>query len=50
MIVLVALSNMRRAHFRLIFSSACFTWTDGVNQAKDELIQLYNENKLHKQL
>ncbi|EPB86262.1 hypothetical protein HMPREF1544_06904 [Mucor circinelloides 1006PhL] len=50
MVVLVTLSNIWRAHFRLIFSSAPFTWTDVVNQVKDELIQLHNENELHKQL
>ncbi|EPB86238.1 hypothetical protein HMPREF1544_06966 [Mucor circinelloides 1006PhL] len=50
MVVLVTLRNIWRAHFRLIFSSAPFTWTDGVNQVKDELIQLHNKNELHKQL
>jgi hypothetical protein len=49
-VVIVTLANIWRAHFRLIFHSAPFIWPDVVNQVKDELQQIHNEDELHKQL
>jgi hypothetical protein len=50
MVVLVTLGNIWRAHIRLIFLSAPFTWTDVVQQIKDELLQLHDQSVIHKQL
>ncbi|KAL9542213.1 hypothetical protein MBANPS3_008723 [Mucor bainieri] len=50
MVILVTLGNIWRAHFRVIFHSAPFIWTDVVQQIKHELQQIHDQTDVHNQL